>query len=78
MKKRKYKKKEKAKTLDHSVYVFHNTLFNFNLFIDAKYADDAMEKFDMCGMQNRDQWKIFVELGQQPTERKQNGKSKVF
>ena len=29
-----------------SVYIFHNILFNFDVFINARGADDAMEKFD--------------------------------
>ena len=52
----------------HSVYVFNNVLFNFNMYINADNADEACEKFDMCGFAHRDQWKIMVELGQQPSE----------
>ena len=51
-----------------SVYIFHNMLFNFDVFINARGADDAMQKFDQCGFAHREQWKIMVELGQQPSE----------
>jgi hypothetical protein len=36
------------------------------MFINALNADDAMTRFDQCGMANRDHWKIMVEIGQQP------------
>lgn len=65
MAKKKYKKKERD-AVDNAVYVFHNQVFNFDMFINALNADDAMAKFDQCGMANRDQWKIMVEIGQQP------------
>lgn len=53
---------------ENSVYVFHNTLFDFNMFINASDADEAMERFDQCCMAHRDQWKIMVELTGQPCE----------
>jgi len=63
------KKQKKEKYVeDQRVYVFHNTLFNFNLFINAKNANDAMEKFDQCCMAHRKHWKVFVELKEQPSE----------
>ena len=65
MAKRKYKRKQKD-DCDNSVYVFHNQLFNFDMFINAVNADEAMVKFDQCAMANREQWKIMVEIGQQP------------
>ena len=65
MAKKKYKKKERDK-VDNAVYVFHNQVFNFDMFINALNADDAMTRFDQCGMANRDHWKITVEIGQQP------------
>ena len=52
----------------NSVYVFHNILFDFNMFVNASNADEAMERFDQCGMAHRDQWKIMVELTGQPCE----------
>ena len=33
----------------NSVYVFYNNMFDFNIYINATHADDAMEKFDQCG-----------------------------
>ena len=52
----------------NSVYMFHNTLFDFNMFINASNADEAMERFDQCGMAHREYWKIMVELSHQPSE----------
>ena len=52
---------------DNRVYVFNNVLFNFNMYINAVNAEEAYEKFDMCGFTHRDQWKIMVELGSQPS-----------
>ena len=63
------KKQKKEKYVeDQRVYVFHNTLFNFNLFINAENANDAMEKFDQCCMAHREHWKVFVELKEQQSE----------
>ena len=62
------KQKKEQYVKDQRVYVFHNTLFNFNLFINAEDANDAMEKFDQCCMAHREHWKVFVELKEQPTE----------
>ena len=67
MPKRKYKRKQKD-DCDNSVYVFHNQLFNFDMSINATSADEAMEKFDQCGFAHRDQWKVMVELSEQPSE----------
>ena len=53
---------------ENSVYVFHNTLFDFNMFINASNADEAMERFDQCGMAHREYWKIMVELSHQPSD----------
>ena len=65
MAKRKYKRKQKD-DCDNSVYVFHNQIFNIDLFINALTAEDAMEQFDRCQFENRNQWKILVEIGHQP------------
>jgi len=57
-----------APKADHdSVYVFYNNMFDFNMFINARGADDAMEKFDQCEFGNRSNWKIMMELSQQPS-----------
>ncbi len=65
-KKKKLFKPKYRNALDNSVYVFHNSIFNIDLFINALTAEDAMEQFDRCQFENRNQWKILVELGQQP------------
>ena len=36
------------------------------LFIDALTFDSAMEKFDLCAFQHRQDWKVFLECGHQP------------
>ena len=53
---------------ENRVYVFHNVLFNFNMFINAENANEAMEKFDQCGFAHRNHWKVMVELKEQPSE----------
>ena len=50
------------------VYVFNNVMFNFNMYINASTADEAMEKFDQCGFAHRTHWKVMVELSEQPSE----------
>lgn len=52
----------------NSVYVFYNNMFDFNIFINARGADDAMQKFDQCGFAHRDHWKIMMELNNQPSD----------
>ena len=68
MKKKRVKNEDHGYEVDHRVYVFHNTLLNFNLFLNAEHADEAMDKFDACCFGNRKHWKIFIELSQQPAE----------
>ena len=67
MKKKKAVKDAYYEEESNSVYVFYNNLFDFNMFINARGADDAMQKFDQCGFAHRDHWKIMVELKEQPT-----------
>ena len=62
--------KKKIEIDENSVYVFYNNMFDFNMFINARGADDAMQKFDQCGFAHRDHWKIMMELAQQPSEGK--------
>jgi hypothetical protein len=50
------------------VYVFNNVMFNFSMYINASTADEAMERFDQCGFEHREQWKIMVELSHQPSD----------
>ena len=51
-----------------AVYVFNNVMFNFNMYINANTANEAMEKFDQCGFAHRDHWKVMVELSEQPSK----------
>ena len=51
-----------------TVYMFHNTVLNTMLFVNCKDADEAAEIFDSCGFARRSDWKIFLEMGQQPTD----------
>ena len=51
-----------------SVYIFHNILFNFDVFINARRADDDMKKFDQCELGKRANWTVVVELAEQPSE----------
>ena len=60
-------KNKKKEVEENRVYVFHNVLFNFNMFINAENAEEAMHRFDQCGMAHREQWKIFIELTEQPS-----------
>jgi hypothetical protein len=71
MKKKKKKeivkyKRSKTKDKCNSVYMFHHIKHDLHLFINAHYLDGAMEKFDQCNFQDRKNWKIFLECGQQP------------
>jgi len=50
----------------NSVYLFHNTKSGINLKVDADGANEAMRLFDLSNFQNRNDWKIFVEIGTQP------------
>ena len=55
-------------TLDNgNVYMFYNSLFNINLFVNANGMDQAMEKFDLCCFNHRENWRIFLECANQPS-----------
>jgi len=60
-------KRKKIEVEENTVYVFHNILFNFNMFINAENSVEAYNKFDQCEMANREQWKIFIQLAKQPS-----------
>ena len=49
-----------------SVYIFYNTKNKISLFVDACGADEAYDIFDSCAFENRSEWKIFLELANQP------------
>ena len=51
-----------------TVYMFHNTVLNIMLFVNCKDGDEASMVFDSCGFARRSDWKIFLELGQQPVD----------
>jgi hypothetical protein len=69
-------KKKKKKQIDvdfehneesaNNVYMFHNIKNNIHLFINAYDLEDAMVQFDLCNFSFRNEWKIFLETGQQP------------
>jgi hypothetical protein len=46
--------------------MFHNIKNNIHLFINAYDLEDAMVQFDLCNFSFRNEWKIFLETGQQP------------
>ena len=64
----KYKKKQRYN--DKSVYMFHNIITDVTLYVNAESAEHACQIFDSCGFQPRSSWKILLELGVQPTDRK--------
>ena len=51
----------------NNIYMFHNTLLDISLYTYADGYEQAMMKFDMCELPHRDNWKIFVQCGHQPT-----------
>ena len=51
-----------------TVYMFHNTVLNIMLFVNCEDGEEAAAVFDSCGFARRSDWKIFLELGQQPTD----------
>ena len=51
-----------------TVYMFHNTVLNIMLFVNCKDGEEAAAVFDSCGFARRSDWKIFLELGSQPTD----------
>ena len=54
-----------SKDNDTNVYMFHNIKHNIFLFVNCKKYDDAMETFDLSSFENREEWKIFLECGDQ-------------
>jgi hypothetical protein len=69
-KKKTMTKKRKLSTsnpLTNNVFIFHNARFGIDLFVNAIGAKDAMQKFDDCQFETRDNWKIMMELPNQPS-----------
>ena len=54
----------------NSVYMFHNERYDMQFFTHADGWSQAMMKFDLANFPNRDDWKIYVACGNQPTEGK--------
>ena len=40
--------------------------YDLHLFVNADGFDQAMAKFDLCGFEDRPNWKIFLECENQP------------
>ena len=64
--------KKKIKNHDNdydrnNVYMFHNTKYDFHLQTNADGWEQAMMKFDICDFADRDDWRIYVQCGSQPT-----------
>ena len=55
-----------SKNNDTNVYMFHNIKHNIFLFTNCENYADAMETFDLAGFENREEWKIFLQCGDQP------------
>ena len=55
-----------SKDNDTNVYMFHNIKHNIFLFTNCENYADAMETFDLTGFENREEWKIFLQCGDQP------------
>ena len=55
----------------NSVYMFHNEKYDMQFFTHADGWNQAMMKFDLADFPNRDDWKIYVQCGDQPTEEQQ-------
>ena len=69
MKNKTLKPKINTDTLNNgNVYMFANIKYDLQLYVNANGADQAMEKFDLCCFNHREDWKIFMELGCQPAE----------
>ena len=60
------KKNIEPEATRRSIYVFHNTEIDVNLYVNAYGADQAKAIFDACGFFDRPQWRIFLQLGEQP------------
>ena len=49
-----------------NVYLFHNAVTQLYLYVHCDNYNDAMDKFDSAGFENREEWEIFVKCGDQP------------
>ena len=55
--------------LERSVYIFHNTVHDIFMYVNCRGADDAMQQFDLCNFKERKEWKIYLEMGDQPARK---------
>ena len=60
----------------NSVYMYLNKKYGLELFIHADGFDDAMKIFDICDFKNREEWEIYLECVNQPTEGKNARKTR--
>tara|TARA_R100000231_G_scaffold61459_1_gene50112 strand:- start:37 stop:249 length:213 start_codon:yes stop_codon:yes gene_type:complete len=51
----------------NSVYMYHNEKYDIHLFTNADGWSQAMARFDLCNFPQREDWKIYVACGRQPT-----------
>ena len=64
------KKKRKIRdVISYICFIMKDMIYNFLLNADG--WDQAMMKFDVANFPNRDDWKIYVACGHQPTGGKQ-------
>ena len=49
-----------------NTYMFHNQKYGIYLYTKCTNYEDAMDTFDLAGFENREEWKIFIECGDQP------------
>jgi len=46
--------------------MFHNQKYGIYLYTKCTNYEDAMDTFDLAGFENREEWKVFIECGDQP------------
>ena len=52
--------------VEKTVYIFHNIKHDIFMYVNCEGAEDAMQQFDICDFKNRQEWKIYLEMGDQP------------
>ena len=63
-------KKNKKVCSESNVYMYYNDKWNIKLFVNADDFDEAMNLFDICDFENRDEWSIYLRCGAHPTKGK--------
>ena len=61
------KKLSTSNPRNSNLFIFHNARFGIDLFVNAVGAKDAMQKFDDCQFETKDNWKIMMELPSKPS-----------